>query len=65
MDSFNRADSALGKMYTWKDAVAPGMPNKNPIIDPNDPNSRIVDIPPNGGYPNSNNPGYIAGRQTS
>ncbi|MGK8556143.1 hypothetical protein [Nocardia gipuzkoensis] len=59
MTSFHRAESVLAKLYTWQDKVDPGMPNNNPLVDPSDPHTHIVDIPPPGGYP-SNKAGTIS-----
>ncbi|MFB7719334.1 hypothetical protein [Nocardia sp. NPDC056100] len=62
MKSFDRAQSVIGKLYTWQDVVKPGMPTHNPLVNPDDPHTSVVDIPPTGGYPKTNGPGDISGQ---
>ncbi|WP_157172013.1 hypothetical protein [Nocardia higoensis] len=56
-NSFGRAQRLMEQMYTWKDAVDPGMPPW-----PVEPGIDVVDIPPPGGYPAPDGPTHIADR---
>jgi hypothetical protein len=62
MGSWARAEGVLEDMYLWRDEVDTGIYTHNLSMDASlPPDTRIVDIPPAGGYPKQSGPGYIAG----